>query len=144
MHRVIAAVTLVLTALPCAAADTTWQFLRVRRDLDAATRYVPTTGTAKVSFDNAKIHIDAFGVLGPKEPELVFDGTIDESGAIRATATLMHTDARPYAVTGRMHSWSEEENWGGRIKIVTFHEITFPFDPNFELYAFLSKEARDK
>ncbi len=37
-----------------------------------------------------------------------------------------------------------EENWSGQLKIVTFHEITFPFDPSFELYAFLSKEARDK
>lgn len=88
-----------------------------------------------------KIHIDAFGSLGPKEPELTFDGTIDGSGAIRATATLMHTDARPYTVTGRIHSWSREENWAGQLKVVTFHEITFPFDANFELYAFLWKEA---
>jgi hypothetical protein len=144
MNRAVAVLVYVLIALPCTAGDTTWQFLRVRRDLDGATSYVPTTGTAKVSIDEAKIHIEAFGNLGPKEPELTFDGTIDESGAIRATATLMHTDARPYTVTGRLHSWSREENWAGQAKIVTFHEITFPFDPNFELYAFLSKEARDK
>ena len=143
MNRAIAALVFVLISLQCAAADT-WQFLRVRRDLNGATSYVPTTGTAKVSIDKARIHIDAFGALGPKEPELTFDGTIDESGAIRATATLMHTDARPYTVTGRMHSWTQEENWAGRLKVVTFHEITFPFDPNVELYAFLSKEARDK
>ncbi len=97
----IAALVLAPIALPCAAADTTWQFLRVRRDLNGATSYVPTTGTAKVWIDKAKIHIDAFGGLGPKEPELVFDGTIDESGAIRATATLMHTDARRYTVMGQ-------------------------------------------
>ena len=144
MNRAIAALVPVLVALPCAAADTTWQFLRVRRDLNGAVSYVPTTGTAKVSIDKARIHIDAFGALGPKEPELTFDGTIDEFGAIRATATLMHTDARPYTVIGQMHSWTREENWAGQLKAVTFHEITFPFDPNFELYAFLAKEARDK
>jgi hypothetical protein len=115
MNRAIAAFVLALVALPCAAADPTWQFLRVRRDLNGATSYVPTTATAMVSID-----------------------------AIRATATLMHTDARPYTVTGRMHSWSREENWAGELKIVTSHEITFPFDPNFEPYAFLSKDARDK
>lgn len=144
MNRAIAALVLMSIALPCAAADTTWQFLRVRRDLNGAMSYVSTTGTAKVSIDEARIHIDAFGSLGPKEPELTFEGTIDESGAIRATATLMHTDALPYTVTGRMHSWTQVENWAGRPKVVTFHEITFPFDPSFELYAFLSKEARDQ
>jgi hypothetical protein len=144
MRRLIAGLVLALALSPCLGADPTWSFLRVRRDLQNPPHYVTSAGTATVRIDKRNIHIEAFDEFGSKRPALIFEGTIDDSGAIRATATLMNTDARPYAVQGKLHAWSREERWGDKSKIVTFREINFPFDPGFELYSFLSEEAIDQ
>lgn len=144
MTQLSACLILLIALSQSVFADTSWSFLRVRRDLQNPPTYVTSAGTATVRIDQTRIRIEAFDRVGAKEPALTFEGTIDGAGAIRATATLMNTDARPYQVQGRLHSWSREEKWGDKLKVVTFHEITFPFDPNFELYAFLSEEARDK
>ena len=140
----LAVIVLALALSPSVIADPSWQFIRVSHDLGGEPKWRTYSGTATVRIEKAKIRIDAFGDLGPNDPVLVLQGSIDKSGRIKATGTLMHTDAEPFKVQGKMRSWNEDQLWADKKKRVIYREITFPLDPHYEFYGFLSREVHDK
>jgi hypothetical protein len=71
-------------------------------------------------------------------------GTIAPSGTIKATYSMLGTDAGPAQVTGRYTARTEHEMWGRTRKVVTYKEIVFSYFPNRKFLGFLGKEARDQ
>jgi hypothetical protein len=128
-----------------------WDFVHVGKNFETKPRWDPRRGKADVQISGRKIMIRAyFGSDAERElkensePNVVITGTLAANGAVSAKCILVATDASPVNLTGRYITRTQEENWGGRRKLVTLKELVFPRLPNDEFWGFLGRDVVDR
>jgi hypothetical protein len=136
---------LALLGICHAQGGNAWQFVRVQeRATTGSPDWETSKGTATVAIDGQKIHIDIFDTLGPREPSLIIEGTIDSNGDIVATGTRTHTDESPFDLRGHLRTWSNDftaatDHVRRRIE---YREIVFPLNPHYEFYGLITSSIR--
>jgi hypothetical protein len=134
-----------LTAIPGIEAAELWDFVKVGKDLTAAPRWEARSGKAEVEIQAGHVKISAYYNDNPRmNPAIEISGTLGANGVIKATCTILNTDATPFQLSGRFVTRRDLQIWGTKRKIVTLQEIVFSHPPNSDFYGFLSKEVRDE
>jgi hypothetical protein len=138
--------TLVLVTDHTKAAEL-WDFIKVGKDYSkTAPEWEARGGKAQIEIQAGHLKIRAYYDDDPKKahPEIEISGSVGADGAIKATCTILGTDANPFQLSGRYITRRELQIWGEKRKIVTHKEIVFPHPPNSDFYGFLSFDARDE
>jgi len=149
MSRMLAFSLLFILAFSCKASDE-WNFIRVGKDLSADPKWTSSYGKAHVEINNGKLKIMVFYHYGKDggvnyeytpDPQLLIEGTVSTSGKISAIARSQSSDAVPAKLHGKLKTWEERRLWEpNKMRVETYKQITFPMDPYYEFYGFLSKE----
>jgi hypothetical protein len=132
-----------LTAIPRIEAAELWDFMKVGKDYRAAPKWEALSGKAQVEIQAGRIKISAY-YNARMNPAIEISGTLGVDGVIRATCTILATDANPFQLIGRYITRREPIIAGNKRRIVTLQEIVFPHPPNSDFYGFLSREIRDE
>ncbi len=144
MKALFFAVALLTAVLPVAAAEL-WDFIQVGKDYRAEPKWEARAGKAQVEIQAGHLKINAYYNDNPRmSPAIEISGTLSADGAIKATYTLLNTDANPLQLSGRYITRRELEMWGTKRKIVTFQEIVFPSPPNRDFVGLLGRGVRDE
>jgi hypothetical protein len=152
MKRALFLAMALMISIPSAKADERWDFIKVKSNYAAAPKWEAESGKAQIQITGDKIEIlvyydsdaDSSAPDKPPYPRIKISGTLGADRIIKATFTLLDTDANPAKITGRYITRSEPQIWGEKRKIVTHKEIVFPHPPNFEFLGFLGQEVRDE
>ena len=153
MSRMFLMISMLLMMSICRVeANELWDFVRVGKGVESKPRWDVQNGKAQIELKGGRIEILAYyngddeGGLADirRIAKIDIRGTIDASGVIKATHTLLHTDATPIQVTGRYTTRTERETWGAVRKIVTYKEIVFSYFPDRRFLGFLGRDVRDE
>ena len=140
-----------MAGIPSAKAAELWDFIKVGINYTGP-KWEALGGKAQIQFKGDKIEILVYydGDMDSKapgklpDPRMKISGTLGADHIIRATSTLLDSDANPVKVTGHYTTRSDLQTWGDKRKIVTYKEIVFSHPPNPQILGFLGEEDRDE